>query len=375
MLCINCSFPICSYAHDYLRLKGASAGCAHTRPAWEQVWLAFSLRLWQLWSESARRAQSKTPNTMRASSAGGLSATLSPRASERGGAQTIVLLMVVFLLGIAVSAFLFYGVSKRGSAGANGETNGIPAITLSESTRAVLGRLEAPLEIRFYALLDAATVPNSVTAFAGQVGQLLSAYQQQAGGKVKVTIVNSQSIPNANAALADGLTAFNLDQGPACFLGVALVLNGRKETLPRLSPEWAQALEPDLTRAIVRLLDAPQRSVAAPMTVSQIDTNAIREVKALVPNLADVSVKAGKQILQEAALKDFTAAAQEMQTQVKEAKQRLTQAQNGGSSAEQQAAMKHLQQVQAEQNEKVKQIAARSKAQIDAFQQLKAAAH
>src|ERR1035441_8138582 len=41
MLCINCSFPICSYAHDYLRLKGASAGCAHTRPAWEQVWLAF----------------------------------------------------------------------------------------------------------------------------------------------------------------------------------------------------------------------------------------------------------------------------------------------------------------------------------------------
>ena len=312
---------------------------------------------------------------MRASSAGGLSATLSPRASERGGAQTIVLLMVVFLLGIAVSAFLFYGVSKRGSAGANGETNGIPAITLSESTRAVLGRLEAPLEIRFYALLDAATVPNSVTAFAGQVGQLLSAYQQQAGGKVKVTIVNSQSIPNANAALADGLTAFNLDQGPACFLGVALVLNGRKETLPRLSPEWAQALEPDLTRAIVRLLDAPQRSVAAPMTVSQIDTNAIREVKALIPNLADVSVKAGKQILQEAALKDFTAAAQEMQTQVKEAKQRLTQAQNGGSSAEQQAAMKQLLQVQAEQNEKIKQIAARSKAQIDALQQLKAAAH
>jgi hypothetical protein len=287
----------------------------------------------------------------------------------------MVLLLVVFFLGIAVSAFLFYGVAKRGSAGANGETNGTPAITLSESTRAVLGHMEAPLEIRFYALLDAATVPNSVTAFAGRVEQLLSAYQQQAGGKLKVTSVNSQSIPNANAALADGLSAFNLDQGQACFLGVALVLNGKKEGLPRLSPEWEQALEPDLTRAIVRLLDAPQRSVAAPMTVAEIDTNAIREVKALIPNLADVSVKAGKQILQEAALKDFTAAAQEMQTLVKEAEQRLTQAQNGGSSAEQQAAMKQLLQVQAEQNEKVKQIAARSKAQIDALQQLKAAAH
>src|ERR1035438_7273422 len=140
----------------------------------------------------------------------------------------------VFFLGIAVSAFLFYGVAKRGSARANGETNGTPAITLSESTRAVLGRMEAPLEIRFYALLDAATVPNSVTAFAGRVEQLLSAYQQQASGKLKVTSVNSQSIPNANAALADGLTAFNLDKGQACFLGVALVLNGRKETLPQI---------------------------------------------------------------------------------------------------------------------------------------------
>ena len=36
--------------------------------------------------------------------------------------------------------------------------------------------------------------------------------------------------------------------------------------------------------------------------------------------------------------------------------------------------MKHLQQVQAEQTEKLKQIAAKSKAQIDALQQLKAAA-
>src|ERR1035438_1049662 len=104
---------------------------------------------------------------MKASSANGLGATLWPRASERGGAQTIVLLLVVFFLGIAVSAFLFYGVAKRGSAGANGETHGTPAITLSESTLSVLGRLEAPLEIRFYALLDAATVPKSVTASIG----------------------------------------------------------------------------------------------------------------------------------------------------------------------------------------------------------------
>ena len=311
---------------------------------------------------------------MSASSANGLGATLGPRTSERAGAQTIVLLLAAFFLGIAISAFLFYGASKRGSTGANGDTGGTPAITLSDSTRAVLGRLDAPLEIRFYALLDAATVPAPLTEFASRVGQLLSAYQQQAGGKIKVTSVNSQSNAGANAALTDGLSAFNQDKGDACYLGVALMLNGKKETLPRLSPEWEQALEPDLTRAIARLLDAT-RPFTSPTAMSHINTNALQEVKALIPDLAAVSVEAGMQILQDAALKDFTAAVKDMQTQVKEAEQRRSQAQNGGSAAEQEAARTHLQQVQAEQTEKLKEIAAKSKVQIDTFKQLKASAH
>ena len=311
---------------------------------------------------------------MRASLVKGLNATPGPRASEHAGAQTIVLLLVAFLLGIALSALLFYSASKHGSTGTNGETGGAPTIALSENTKAVLGRLDAPMEIRFYALLDAATVPGSVSAFAGRVGQLLSAYQQQAGGKIKVTSVNLQSNAGANAAVADGISAFNQDKGDACYLGIALVLNGKKEALPHLSPEWEQALEPDLTRAIARLLDATRASTA-PIAVDQMNTNAIEEVKALIPDLSTVSVVAGKQILQDAAYKDFAAAAKEMQTQIKEAEQRVTQAQNGGSDAEQQAALKHLQQVQAEQAEKLQQIAAKSKAQIDGFQQLKAAAH
>ncbi len=61
--------------------------------------------------------------------------------------------------------------------------------------------------------------------------------------------------------------------------------------------------------------------------------------------------------------------------QIKEAEQRLLQAQSGGSEADQQAALKHLQQVQAEQTEKLKQIAARFKTQVDVFQQLKAVSH
>jgi hypothetical protein len=292
-------------------------------------------------------------------------------AGEQAGARTILLFAVIFLLGIAVSAVWFYTSSKRGSAIPNEVT---PTLQLSDATRAILSRLDSPVEIRFYALLDATTLPDSVTAFAGRVDQLLLAYQQEDGGKVKVTRINSQSNPNANAALADGIQPFNREKGDACYLGLALVTKGHKETLPRLSPEWEQALEPDLTRAIVRLLDATSATTAAG-AISLVNTAAIQEVKALIPDPATVSVQAGKQILQDAALKDFTAAVKEMDAQLKEAQQRLAQAQNGGSDAEQQAAMKHFQQVQAEQTEKLKQIAARSKAQIDTFQQLKAAPH
>jgi hypothetical protein len=296
------------------------------------------------------------------------------RTGERAGTRTTLLLLVFCLLGVAGGSYWFYSASRRGAAGAIGAVSAAPASMLSDSTRAVLARLESPLEIRLYALLDPATVPASLTAFAGRVGQLLSAYQQEASGKIKVTSFNAQSNADANAALADGITVFNLDKGDASYLGIALVLNGRKESLAHLSPEWEQALEPDLTRAIIRLVDA-NLSVTVPTTVSQINTAAIQDVRVLIPDLAAVSVPEGKQILQDAAYKEYTATAKEMQAQVKEAEQHFIEAKKGGTEAEQQAALQQLQQLKAEQIEKLMALAAKSKVQIDTFQQLKAAPH
>jgi hypothetical protein len=62
-----------------------------------------------------------------------------------------------------------------------------------------------------------------------------------------------------------------------------------------------------------------------------------------------------------------------MEKQIQTAQQQLADAQNSRPEAEQQAAMKHLQQVQLDQAEKLKAIAARLQAQISAFQQMKAA--
>jgi hypothetical protein len=57
-----------------------------------------------------------------------------------------------------------------------------------------------------------------------------------------------------------------------------------------------------------------------------------------------------------------------------QAEERLAQAQLAGTEAERQAARARFQRVQAEQTKKLKEIAARSQAQIQALEQLKAAA-
>ena len=295
------------------------------------------------------------------------------RRGEDAGVRGIVLALAVVLAGAAFGAVWLYRAAHRGPA-VSGEPAGPQAVALSDTTLTVLQKLDSVLEIRFYSVLDPASLPDSVMAFAGRVNQLLAAYQQAAGGKVKLTRFESESNLNQNAARADGVQAFNLDKGEPCYFGVVLTLNGRKETLSHLSPEWEQALEPDLTRAIIRLMETPRPAAAAPASL-ELNTNAVREVKALIPDLGTVSVEEGTSILREAALKDFTAAAKEMELQLKEAEQRLAQARSGGSDADQQAAMKQLQQVQARQSEKLQEIAARSKAQIDALQQLKAPPH
>jgi hypothetical protein len=299
-----------------------------------------------------------------------------PRARRAGTAarvQTTLLALLVLLAGAVLGAAWLYHAAHRGPAVSNEPIGPQPPV-LSDITLAVLQKLDGPVEIRFYSVLDPATASDSLTAFVGRVDRLLAAYQQTAGDKIKLHRIGPQSNLNPNAAMADGIQVFNLDKGEASFLGVALSLKGRKETLPRLSPEWEPALEADLTRALERLQDATRPAqVAAPVAISQINTTAVREVRALIPDVSAVSVEEGMRMLREAAVKDFKAAAKEMETQVKEAEQRLTKAQTSGSEADQQAAIKHLQQVQAEQTEELKRIAARSKTQVDTFQQLKAA--
>jgi hypothetical protein len=276
------------------------------------------------------------------------------------GRRLLVLATVFMLLGAALAGIWF----KYGKPASNGTR-------LSDNTREQLRQLNSPVEIRFYSMLPPGSAPESLLAFSRRLDRLLAEFQDAAGDKIRVTRNLSTSGAGADAAAADGIRPFNLEKGDACFLGLAVVCGGQKESLPQLQPEWEPALEFDLARAILRVAAAPATTVArASAPVPPEVTNAVLR---LIPDLKNTSLDDGTRILREAAWKEFTDAGIEGENQIKAAQQKLTEAQQGGSEAEQQAAMKQLQASQLEQGEKYKQIAARLQAELAVFQEFKAA--
>jgi len=241
---------------------------------------------------------------------------------------------------------------------------------LSDGTKAILSHLHAPAELKLYSTLDPATSPPELRGFARRVDQLLSLYEQASSGKIKVTHLPSIAYTNASAAVNLGIKPFTLNNGDECLIGLSVLYQGHRETVPQLVPEWEPALEIDISRAIQNAINSAPASSAPPVIAGNAKQTT-EELKRLLPNLDSVSLADGTRILRDAALKEFGDAAKDSQAQLKEAQQQLAQAQTGGAEADQQAAVKHLQEVQAGQTERLREIAAKSRAQIDTFRAIK----
>jgi hypothetical protein len=283
------------------------------------------------------------------------------------GVRGLVLGLAFFAAGIALSAAWFMRAPAHGPAAP--ESAAPPA--LSEATRAILQHLGSPVEIRFYSLLDPASIGDSGREFSGRVDQLLAQYEQEAGGKIKVARVNSISYATAHAAEADGIKAFNKDKGEACYLGLAVVRGAQKESLSSLAPEWELALESDLSRAIARAVAEDSQPASAP----KANPATLETVKRLIPNVDSISVDQGKKVLRQASLAEFKQAVQEMQAKVKAAEEKFLQAQADQSEAGQEAARKELAQIQADHLTTLRRLTAASQAQTAALEQIKGAAH
>lgn len=283
-------------------------------------------------------------------------------ARQQGGVRTVLLLVVTFGLGIALSASWF----RRQNPTALLDRAGIE---LSPATRAVLQQLKHPVTVRFYSVLNP-SAPANVQELSQRTEHLLTAYQNAAPGKV---IFEPQTNSTAQAAQDAGLDGFDLEQGPGDYLGVTVSCGAKQEVLAQLSPQWESALQADLSRAIQRVGEQPSRPPMTPATVPP-DTAIMEELQHRIPDLASVSLEDGLRKLREGSVMEFTAAVTEMQARVKQAQARVAEAKASGSVAEQDAALKQLQALQTTQAQQLKQLAANAQARIEAFKKLKAGA-
>jgi len=269
-----------------------------------------------------------------------------------------------FLLGAALT-FAWFEYGKTGTPGRAGAG-------LSGDTLGLLRQLNAPVQIRFYSVLPAGSASPSLQDFSQRVDHLLSEFQNANEEKIQVVRNESPAGTNADAAAADGIQAFNLDKGDACFLGVTVASGDRKETLARLQPEWEAALPSDLARAILRVTaEAPPPVVSKSVPIPPGITN---EIMRLIPDIAAASPEDADRIFHQDFLDQCAKAGAEMEAQVNAAAQEVVKAQSSGSASELAAAKKNLAQVQFEQTEKLKEVAAHLQLQLAVFQQMKAAA-
>ncbi len=280
------------------------------------------------------------------------------------GRRARVAALLFFLLGIALTVAWFeYG------------KNSLPkqtASALSGETLELLRHLNSPVQIRFYSVLPAGTAPQPLQEFSRRVDGLLSQFQTANEANVRIIRNISAADANADAAAADGLQPFNLEKGDACFLGISVVNGERKESLPRLQPEWESALPYDLARAIQRV-SAPPAPAPLPPETAKPSPEIIQSINRLIPKINSVSIDQADQIFHAEFMNEYMSAGAEMEAQDKAAREKVVQAQNSGSPDDLAAAQKNLMQVQLAQGEKIKRIAADLQTRQAVFRQMKAA--
>ncbi len=125
--------------------------------------------------------------------------------------------------------------------------------TLSPGTKAILKKLDTPVEVRFYFSQSEARVPSDIRNYATQVEDLLEEFREISGGKIRIRKIDPKPDTEAEEmAQADGLEG--QPTGPLSpenyFFGLVISLDPEKAAIPFLQPQRERLLEYDLARAI-----------------------------------------------------------------------------------------------------------------------------
>ena len=140
--------------------------------------------------------------------------------------------------------------------------------SLSPGTRAILKKLDSPVEIRFYSTQRGNQVPAALRNYAQHVEDLLDEFRQASGGNIEVKKFDPQpDSETEDLANLDGVEGQLMQNGDKFYLGLAVSMDPAKVSIPLLSPEREKLLEYDLARALSQVISTnkPVLGVMSPL--------------------------------------------------------------------------------------------------------------
>ena len=140
------------------------------------------------------------------------------------------------------------------------------AYTLSPGTKAILSKLDTPVQIRFYSSRGENDMPVMLKTYAQRVEDLLGEFRQASKGQIDIQKLDPQPDSDAeDSAKLDGIEGQMLPQGSSIYLGVSVSMLDQKEAIPFLAPNRERLLEYDIARAVSRVA-TPAKPVVGVMS-------------------------------------------------------------------------------------------------------------
>ena len=158
---------------------------------------------------------------------------------------------VAALAAIAVSANWLVSLTPAGNRGADFTQKQIH--TLSDGTKAILGELDTPVVIRYYASRNTDYMPEEMKLHMRRVDDLLKEYASLSKGKLRVENLDPQPDTDAeDSANLDGINGQRIDDQNLYF-GIAVSCLDKTSVLPFLDPRDETMLEYHLSKAIAEV--------------------------------------------------------------------------------------------------------------------------
>ena len=172
--------------------------------------------------------------------------------------------LMVSSAGLALIALAFLAFNLFSSVSLSGvrlDLTEQKLYTLSSGTEQILAELDEPVELNFFYSDTATKDLPALRTYAKRVEEMLKAYQREADGKLKLTIIDPAPFSEDEDKAAEfGLQGIPLQQGgDSIYFGLAgKNAEGQTQVIPFFALDQEEFLEYELSR-LVQSLAKPER--------------------------------------------------------------------------------------------------------------------